>query len=90
MCRAFGDLLGDGTTWGIQIQYAEQPRPEGLAQAFLIGEKFANHEACALILGDNIFYGHNLAQLTQEAAQAGNPAPPSSPTRFRSRQPTGL
>ncbi len=65
----FRDLLGDGHQWGIQIDYAKQPKPEGLAQAFLIGAAFTRNEPCALILGDNIFYGHNLAKWTQEAAK---------------------
>lgn len=65
----FRDLLGNGNRWGLDIQYAEQPKPEGLAQAFLIGATFVRNEPCSLILGDNIFYGNNLAQVTQEAAR---------------------
>lgn len=65
----FRDLLGDGARWGLTIAYAEQPRPDGLAQAFLIGEAFAKNEPCALVLGDNIFYGHDMANMVQDAAQ---------------------
>ena len=64
----FRDLLGDGASWGIDFQYAEQPRPEGLAQAFLIGEEFIGKDAVTLILGDNVFYGHDLAHSLSEAA----------------------
>jgi glucose-1-phosphate thymidylyltransferase len=65
----FSELLGDGNQWGMQISYAVQPSPDGLAQAFILGEKFIGKDACALVLGDNIFYGHELAQMGQNAAQ---------------------
>jgi glucose-1-phosphate thymidylyltransferase len=63
----FEQLLGDGSKWGINLSYAEQARPDGLAQAFLIGESFIGAHPSALVLGDNIFYGHNLAKLLESA-----------------------
>ncbi|MCG8427952.1 MAG: glucose-1-phosphate thymidylyltransferase RfbA [Chromatiales bacterium] len=66
---AFQKLLGDGNQLGISLQYAVQPSPDGLAQAFLIGEEFIGNDTVCLILGDNIFYGHNLAQTLQLSAK---------------------
>jgi glucose-1-phosphate thymidylyltransferase len=63
----FTQLLGDGSQWGINLQYAVQPSPDGLAQAFLIGEHFIGKSSSALVLGDNIFYGHDLHTLLQSA-----------------------
>ena len=65
----FETLLGDGSQWGVSFQYKVQPSPDGLAQAFLLGEKFISDDPSALILGDNIFYGHNLQHLLQSADQ---------------------
>lgn len=62
-------LLGDGSKWGLNLQYAEQPSPDGLAQAFLIGEDFIGNDSVCLILGDNIFYGNSLEEKLQRAAQ---------------------
>ena len=63
----FQQLLGDGSQWGIRLEYAVQPSPDGLAQAFLIGEDFIGDDPCALVLGDNIYYGHDIAILLQQA-----------------------
>lgn len=63
----FEQLLGDGSQWGLNLQYAVQPSPDGLAQAFLIGADFIGHDPCALVLGDNLFYGHDFASLLSAA-----------------------
>lgn len=63
----FQQLLGDGSQWGLNLQYAVQPSPDGLAQAFLIGEDFIGNHPSALVLGDNIFYGHDLQRLLSQA-----------------------
>ncbi len=65
----FEQLLGDGHQYGIQIGYAVQPKPEGIAQAFLVGEQFISGSPCALVLGDNIFYGHDLAKDLRSATE---------------------
>jgi len=65
----FEKLLGDGSSWGLNLSYAIQPSPDGLAQAFLLGAEFIADSDCALILGDNIFYGHNLSDIVQRAAE---------------------
>ncbi|MGE6762227.1 glucose-1-phosphate thymidylyltransferase RfbA [Corallococcus interemptor] len=70
----FRDLLGDGEKWGMSFQYAEQPRPEGLAQAFVIGRDFVGSESVSLILGDNIFYGDGLSELVRRAVRRASGA----------------
>jgi len=70
----FTQLLGDGSQWGLNLQYAVQPSPDGLAQAFIIGDQFIGNSDSALVLGDNIFYGHNFEQLLRQADGAGSGA----------------
>ncbi|MCQ2751963.1 MAG: glucose-1-phosphate thymidylyltransferase RfbA [Coriobacteriales bacterium] len=65
----FQELLGDGSRYGISLSYKVQPSPDGLAQAFILGEDFINGDACALVLGDNIFYGHGIFQILQNAVK---------------------
>jgi glucose-1-phosphate thymidylyltransferase len=64
----FQQLLGDGSQWGMQLEYIVQPSPDGLAQAFILGEQFLNGAASVLVLGDNIFYGHDFSKLLKEAS----------------------
>ena len=83
----FEQLLGDGAQWGISLRYAVQPRPEGLAQAFIVGREFIGKDPVALVLGDNIFYGNELAQLLQRATARGRGAtvfayPVKDPQRY--------
>ena len=70
----FAELLGDGSQWGMNIQYAVQPSPDGLAQAFIIGKDFVGNDPSALVLGDNIFYGHDLVKLLSSADERSNGA----------------
>jgi glucose-1-phosphate thymidylyltransferase len=65
----FLDLMQDGSQWGIHLEYIEQPKPEGLAQAFILGRDFIGRDPVCLVLGDNIFYGHGLQDILQEASQ---------------------
>ena len=83
----FQDLLGDGTKWGLNLQYAVQPSPDGLAQAFIIGRDFIGDDHAALVLGDNVFYGHELQQLLERAHARRDGAtvfayPVSDPERY--------
>ena len=83
----FRQLLGDGSQWGIRLSYAVQPKPEGLAQAFLLGKDFLAGEGCCLVLGDNIFFGHDLPRILERAAARDHGAsvfayPVSDPERY--------
>ena len=70
----FEQLLGDGSQWGLNIRYAVQPSPDGLAQAFIIGREFVGNSPSALVLGDNLFYGHDFATQLQGAAKVSQDA----------------
>ena len=84
---AFKRLLGDGSRWGLSFEYAEQAEPRGLADAFIVGEKFIDGDPVSLILGDNIFFGHDIPQVLRKAAELGTGAtifayPVSDPERY--------
>jgi len=64
----FQQLLGDGSAWGMNFEYVVQPKPEGLAQAFILGRSFVGQDDCALVLGDNIFFGHQLVSMLRSAS----------------------
>jgi len=83
----FEQLLGDGSQWGLRLSYAVQPKPEGLAQAFLIGEEFIDGDACALVLGDNIFFGNDLSTSLKQGVNNSDSAtvfayPVKDPERY--------
>lgn len=83
----FEQLLGDGAQWGLNIRYTVQPSPDGLAQAFILGREFVGEDSCALVLGDNIFYGHDLAAGLKRAAEKSDGAtvfayPVNDPERY--------
>jgi len=83
----FEQMLGDGKRWGLSLKYVVQPSPDGLAQAFLLGEEFLAGEGCCLVLGDNIFYGHDLAKMLKDAASRQDGAtvfayPVTDPERY--------
>jgi glucose-1-phosphate thymidylyltransferase len=83
----FEQLFGDGANWGLNLSYAVQPSPDGLAQAFIIGKNFIDNKPSALVLGDNVFYGHELAEQLQRAAKVGAGAtvfayPVTDPERY--------
>ena len=83
----FTGLLGDGAPWGMNLSYAVQPSPDGLAQAFLIGKEFIGGKSCALVLGDNVFYGHGFQWILEEAAKRDDRAtifgyPVQDPTAY--------
>ena len=65
----FKRMLGDGSDYGVNFEYAEQPSPDGLAQAFIIGEEFIGNDSVCLVLGDNIFYGHGLSSMLKQAVK---------------------
>ena len=85
--KEFYELLGNGSKWGLNIEYICQPRPDGIAQAFILGEEFLNDSPCVLILGDNLFYGNDLTYLLKKANSSINGAtifvyPVSDPDRY--------